>query len=62
MNIQETTRELNATELEQVAGSFVAPSGCRYMGFVPDGIFSTTGTTYYSCSWGTLGVSNNPTD
>jgi len=60
MNTHETMRELNATELEHVAGS--APSGCTYSGFVPDGIFSTTGTIYYSCSWGMLAVSTNPTD
>jgi len=55
MNANETTRGLNPTELEQVAGGGAGT-------FVPNSTFSTSGSTVYYYSWGTLTVSNTPNE
>jgi hypothetical protein len=56
-------RELNGAELQKIAGGFTTPpAGCGQGTFVPDSPFSTTGVMVYTCSYGTLTVSNNPTD
>jgi hypothetical protein len=55
-------RELSDAEVLRVAGGFTTPARCGQGTFVPDSPFSTTGVMVYTCSYGTLTVSNNPTD